>query len=79
MKQFQITITWDRLREGEFPAKQLQSVSSSIEITSIPAKSERFTEIITISDQMEQDQDELVIAYELGRLIHSISMSRYKL
>jgi hypothetical protein len=75
MKQFKITITWDRLREGEFPAEQLKNISSSIEITS--KKLERFTEIITISDQMEQDEDELVVAYELGRLIHSISVSRY--
>lgn len=70
MKPFKLTITWDKLRKGEFPEKELLELDSEMEIKySIKSI---FKEEITIETTIPEEENELEIAYSIGSLIETI-------
>ena len=68
MKRFELTIKWDRLREGNFPSKQLEVLGCNVE----SRREDIFTEFITVSMDIEDDEDPLEIAYELGATVQAL-------
>ena len=68
MKRFELTIKWDRLRNGNFPSKQLEVLGCNVE----SRREDIFKELITISMDIEEDEDQLEIAYELGATVQAL-------
>ena len=67
MKRFELSIKWDRLRNGNFPSKRLGEIGCNIE----SRKEDIFTEFITVSMDIEDDEDPMEIAYELGATVQA--------
>lgn len=74
MKPLRITITWDRLRQGEFPKEELEGCSPSMDI--ITEKLSPLKEKITLIDSIPDDEEEADIAFEIGSLIGTITTNR---
>jgi len=75
MKKFELKIKWDRLRQGEFPLEEFKEIDNNAEINI--EKLGALTERITISTLIEEEENELEIAYEIGGYLHSITARRY--
>ena len=63
---FQLTIEWDRIREGKFPEEKLLEIGG---ITIQKEKLEPFADRITITVELDVPEDAVNAAFELGRLI----------
>ena len=71
MKNFTLTIKWDRLRQGEFPTEEFKKASNAnTEI--IIEKITNFQQKVTIKTVIDDNENELELAYEIGSYIHSI-------
>jgi len=71
-KKFKMEITHDRLRDGDFPVRQLGECG----ITAVrdSEKSARFSEIWYLSSEEELSEEERVeIAYSIGKLVEQCS------
>ena len=67
MKRFELSIKWDRLRNGNFPSERIRKIGCNIE----SRKEDIFTELITVSMDIEDDEDPMEIAYELGATVQA--------
>ena len=76
MKDFKLTFTWDRLRQGELPEKDLLEVDPNTIIEKV--KVSNFQQSITLSTTIEDNEDEMTIAIEIGSLLGTIVSNRYK-
>ena len=74
MKNFTLTIKWDRLRQGDFPTEDIKKTDTNATISI--EKVSNFKEKITITTLIEEEENELEVAYEIGSYIHSISINR---
>lgn len=76
MKPLKITIDWDRLRQGEFPEKELQECDDKMQITieRMSALKQKITLETTIPNEEETNN----VSYEIGSLIGTIVSNRYK-
>ena len=68
MKRFELTIKWDRLRKGNFPTKALEVLGCNVE----SRKEGIFTELITIHMDIEENENPIGIAYELGATVQAL-------
>ena len=75
MKNFELTIKWDRLRQGDFPIEEFKKTDTNAEI--IIEKVSNFKQKVTIKTLIEDDDNELEVAYEIGSYLHSITITRY--
>jgi hypothetical protein len=64
------------MREGKFPTTELKAIDNSVNIEI--KRIEPFEDEVTISMSIEDHENELNVAYQLGALLHSISVSRYE-
>ena len=69
MKRFELTIKWDRLRKGNFPSEQLEVLGCNVE----SRREDIFKEFITVSMDIEEDENQLELAYELGALVECLT------
>ena len=76
MKPLKITIDWDRLRQGEFPEKELRECDDKMQITigKVSVLKQKITLETTIPDEEETND----VSYEIGSLIATIVTNRYK-
>jgi hypothetical protein len=75
MKNFELKIRWDRLRQGEFPLEEFKETDENAQISI--EKLTALTQKITISTLIEEEENELEIAYEIGSYLNSIVSRRY--
>ena len=68
MKRFELTIKWNRLLNGNFPSERIREIGCNIE----SRREDIFTEFITVSMDIEDDEDPLEIAYELGATVQAL-------
>jgi len=74
MKDFKLTIDWNRIYEGEFPTEEIKNVDENVHITI-----ERISVMeqkITIETKIDDDASELQMAYTIGRFLYSCSFGR---
>jgi hypothetical protein len=71
MKNFELTIKWDRIRQGEFPTEEIKQIDNITKIN--VEKLSAFKQKVTIKTLIEENENELEVAYELGGYIHSIT------
>ena len=76
MKDFKLTFTWDSLRQGELPEKDLLEVDPNTIIEKV--KVNTFQQSITLSTTIEDNEDEMTIAFEIGQLLGTIVSNKYK-
>ena len=76
MKPLKITIDWDRIRQGEFPGKELKECDSEMQITieRVSALKQKITLETNIPDEEEINN----VSYEIGSLIGTIVANRYR-
>jgi hypothetical protein len=74
MKQFTLTFTWNRLDKGEFPEEIFKATDANAEITI--NRISPVNQIITISTLIEEFENELTVAYEIGSYIHSLTVNK---
>ena len=67
MKRFELTIMWDRLRNGNFPSKRLEDIGFTVDIF---RERDPFKEVVVVSIVTEE-KDHLEIAYKLGAAIQA--------
>lgn len=75
MKSFELTIKWDRLRQGDFPTEEFKQTDKNADFSI--ERLNMFKEKITIKTLIEEEENELEIAYEIGNFLHSITTTRY--
>ena len=68
MKRFELTIKWNRLLNGNFPSERIREIECNVE----SRREDIFTEFITVSMDIEDDEDPLEIAYELGATVQAL-------
>ena len=68
MKRFELSIKWDRLRNGNFPSKRLEDIGFTVDIF---RERDPFKEVVVVSIITEV-KDHLEIAYELGATIQTL-------
>jgi hypothetical protein len=76
MKPLKITITWDKLRQGEFPEKELKECDDAMQITI--EKVSTLRQKITLESTIPDEEDVCNVSYEIGSLIATIVTNRYK-
>lgn len=76
MKDFELTIRWDRLRNGDFPKSKLEELGLELTVT-IDRTDKVFEDSVTIRIIGTEIEDPLYTAYELGGLIRTYTMERY--
>lgn len=74
MKDFKLTFTWNTLYKGEFPKKEFLEIDNKANITI--EKISTFEFKVTIETLIEDQEDELEIAYSIGSLFHSITFQK---
>jgi hypothetical protein len=74
MKDFKLTINWNRVYEGEFPTEELKSVDENVRVSI--EKISVMEQKVTIETKIDDDADELQMAYTLGRFLYSYSFNR---
>lgn len=75
-KPFNLTISWDRLRSGEFPKQELLDCDKelNIDIERVSVSQQRITLNTTIPDTEDINE----ISFEIGRLVSTITSNRDK-
>lgn len=68
---FELIIEWDRIREGEFPTIELQDYGIRVQKQKGCAP---FRNKITLSVELEEDDNPINVAFELGRLIQQLQV-----
>ena len=68
MKRFELTIKWDRLRNGNFPSKRIEEIGFTVDIF---RERDPFKEVVVVSIITEV-KDHLEIAYELGATVQAL-------
>ncbi len=68
MKLFELTIKWDRLRNGNFPSKRLEDIGFTVDIF---RERDPFKEVVVVSI-ITEERNHLEIAYELGATIQTL-------
>lgn len=75
MKPFELNITWNKIYDGNFPEKELKELDTEMQV--IYGKRERdFKQNIKLTTSIEEKENPLEIAFELGRLLHSYSVAK---
>lgn len=74
MKDFKLTINWNRIYEGEFPTEELKDVDEDVRVSI--QKISVTNQKVTIETKIDDDADELQMAYALGRFLYSCSFNR---
>ena len=74
MKNFTLTLKWDRLRQGDFPIETFKKTDTNANIS--VEKVSNFKEKVTITTLIEENENELEVAYEIGSYLHSITMNK---
>jgi len=72
--KLQIPILWDTLRNGAFPSNQVKEISNDIEISFEPVSV--FKQKVTVTMELAEDDNPLVVAYELGGYIALLNVNR---
>jgi hypothetical protein len=72
--KLQIPILWNTLRNGAFPTEQIKEISDDIEIT-IDTVSV-FKQKVTVTMELADEDNPLVVAYELGGYIALLNVNR---
>lgn len=71
MKEFKLVIDWDKFSDGEFPTDKVKEIDADANVSIENTNSYRKKKV-TISTHIEDGDDPLAIAYEMGRYIHSL-------
>lgn len=75
MKPFELNITWNNIYDGSFPEKELKELDSEMQV--IYGKKETpFKQNIKLITSIEEKENAIEVAFELGRLLHSFSVAR---
>jgi len=77
-KLIKFSFSWDRMSQGEFPTEMLHEVDSTISVLIEPVDTKPFKKKVTVSLEIPEEESELTIAFEIGRLIQSHVSNRYK-